>query len=185
MCRKCYISASITNVITRSSSCLPWCSGGGREYGHYLCGTLSRACLKWLQLHCPAVPTEGPGLVGSAVHNIKRKRSPHLWILKYCFTFFKVMLEPKKACLKADLALQSPFCDLWHLWFYNVCTCFHFSVFIFCTSSSVEYPRGSRKHAEGFKVQLTNESLLIKRHQWNFCERKMGNLVLPTFSALS
>lgn len=127
-------------MITRGSSCLPWCSGGGREYGHYLCGTLSRACLKWLQLHCPAVPTEGPGLVGSAVHNIKRKWSPHLWILKYCFTFFKVMLEPKKACLRADLALQSPFCGLWHLWFYNVCTCFHFSVFIFCTSSSVEYP---------------------------------------------
>ena len=69
------------------------------------------------------------------------------------------MFEPKKAHLKADLALKPLFCDLWHLGIYNgggvcvyVCMCvhFHFSVFILCASSTVKYLRGSRKHAEVF-----------------------------------
>ena len=43
------------------------------------------------------------------------------------------MFEPKKAHLKADLALKPLFCDLWHLGIYNgvVYVCVHMCAFSF------------------------------------------------------
>lgn len=158
-------------------------TGGDRAASGLAC----RGCA-WNGCSCIAsCPCGGTGLVWPAVHNFKRKQNPHLWILSYLFTLKQLMFEPKKAHLKADLALKPPFCDLWHLQICNsVCVHFHFSVFILHTFSSIKYPRGSRKHVEGTQLRSADQWRLINEQTpvELFWKETMNQLVSPTFSAL-